>query len=168
MKTKYFSVDQGLAELKNPCDVASGAGTSIAGALEATVQILDEFNADMGMPDVKKVTVFLWTDGKETVKSQDEVRQQVAALRAHVLAPTVAVICLGTDADVPLLLEVADEPSERQVRHLATAGVLDLISQTPRRLFLNGHAQGALTAQQAEAIRQFVNVLSQTIGGTTK
>jgi len=162
-KVSYFTPEAAIGALRPPCEITNGGKTSIVAALAKAREVLDTVAQDSGLPEKKSATIFLLTDGRETIRTAQEVRDELGKLRPHALAPTIAVVSLGTDADDELLLDVASEPTERQVRHLELAGVLGLISQEPRKLFLKGHSGGDMTKQQAEVIRNFLNVLSQTI-----
>ncbi len=170
-KTKYFYIDSALSAIKNPFSVASGNGTSIIKAIDAVEQVLDLFQADIGLPSHKSVTIFLFTDGQEnnlinnlvddSVNQKERCRNRVNTLRAHATCPTIATISLGTDADEELLKDIASPPNPNQIRHLDMAGVLgELLDQ--QKLFLRGNAQGLLTEKSAMAIRRFVDTLSTT------
>ncbi len=160
----YFRTDAALKALKMPCEITGGGKTSIVAALAKAREVLDAVHADEGLPaDKKFATVFLLTDGQENMQTAQEVHEEIGKLRAHPISPVIAVVSFGIDADDALLLTVANEPTERQVQHLQVAGVLGLISQEPRKLFLKGHSGGTVTKDQAEAIRNFLNVLSDSI-----
>lgn len=162
-RTTYFTPGAALEVLKVPCEVTHGGKTSIVSALSEAQKVLDAVSRDDGLPANKFATIFLLTDGQETVQTAKEVREELGKLRTHSLSPTVAVVSFGLDADDALLVDIANEPTERQVRHLELQGVLGLISQEPRRLHLKGHSEGEVTKQQAEAIRNFLNILTETI-----
>jgi hypothetical protein len=138
--------------------------TSIAAALSKANEVLDAVTDDVGLPVNKSATVFLLTDGHENMRPVEEVYGELGRLRSHAaLAPTIATVSFGMDADDELLLDIANEPSERQMRHLELAGVAHEIQQEPRKLFLRGHSEGEMTITQANAVRNFLNVLSETI-----
>jgi Mg-chelatase subunit ChlD len=162
-KTTYFPVEDALEVLKPPSEVTQGGLTSIVAALSKAREVLDAVNEDVGLPTNKFATVFLLTDGHENMQSAQEVYEELGKLHSHGLSPTMATVSFGMDTDEQLLLDIANEPSERQVRHLELAGVLGEIYQEPRKLFLRGHSDGEVTEAQAKAIRNFLNVLSMTI-----
>jgi len=136
---KYFTIDEALQLLKNPVQVAGGRSTWIAGGLRKALEIVDEF------------------------AGKDAVRQVVSELKAHRLAPILATIAFGTEQemDKALLNEIASEASERQKRHLKIAGVASHLPD-PDKLYIDGHVGGEITRQKAEALRNFVYVLSAT------
>lgn len=160
----YFRPDAALKALKMPCEITGGGKTSIVAALAKAREVLDAAYVDEGLPaDKKFATVFLLTDGQENIQTAQEVHEEIGKLRSHPISPVIAVVSFGIDADDALLLEVANEPTERQVRHLEVAGLLGEISQEPRKLFLKGHSGGTVTKDQAVVIRTFLNVLSDSI-----
>jgi len=73
----YFPVrprNIALEVFKSTLEENTPAGmTAIADALYAAGRIVDEYIADKTIPNEKYVTVFLMTDGKETVKTEDDV-----------------------------------------------------------------------------------------------
>lgn len=160
---KYFTLDEALQLLKNPVQVAGGRSTWIAGGLRKALEIIEEFERDESLPERKKVTVFLFTDGAENVEGKDAVRRYANEIKAHRLAPILATVSFGTEqeTDKDLLKSIASEASDRQKRHLKIAGVISHLTD-PNRLFIDGHVGGEITKQKAEALRNFVYVLSAT------
>jgi hypothetical protein len=61
-----------------------------------------------------------------------------------------------------LLVQIASESSERQQRHLKLAKVANQLENI-NKLFIDGNVGGEITKQKAEALRNFVYVLSVTI-----
>jgi len=160
---KYFTIDEALQLLKNPLDVASGKSTSIAGALRKALELVEEFDRDDTLPTNKRITLFLFTDGAENVETKDAVKHVANQIKAHRLAPILATIAFGTEGemDKDLLMEIASESSERQKRHLRIAKVAEHLPNV-NKLFVDGHVGGEITKQKAEALRNFVYVLSAT------
>jgi len=89
---KYFLLSDALQLLKNPLDVTGGGSTAIADALATVKEILKEFSADEGLPDDKKATIFLFTDGEENVRAKDDVVNEAADLKSLSLSPTIATV----------------------------------------------------------------------------
>jgi len=160
---KYFTLNEALQLLKNPVQVAGGQSTWIAGGLRKALEIINEFDRDESLPIKKRVTVFLFTDGAENVEGKDAVRQVANEIKTHRLAPILATVSFGTEqeTDKVLLKEIASEASEKQKRHLQMAGVISHLPD-PNKLFIDGHVGGQITKQKAEALRNFVYVLSAT------
>jgi len=158
---KYFSIDEAIDLLANPVAKAGGQSTAIADALAWSNDIIAEFGKDEGMPAQKHVTIFLLTDGMENVRSRDDVIAEAKSITSNILAPTIATISFGMDADEDLLKEIASPPSERQLRHLDMAQVLCHLPDE-KKLFIQGHADGKISEEKAEALRSFVETLSET------
>lgn len=158
----YFHVTVAIDLLKNPLNVAGGGSTAIADALAEVNMIFDEFSKDEGLPDNKRATVFLFTDGQENVKSKDAVINEANNLTIYPLSPTIATISFGSDADEDLLIKIASNPNDRQIKHLELANILSELPD-PKKLFIIGHhADKSIAKRKIEAIRNFVETLSMT------
>ncbi len=158
---KYFPIDEALKLFSNPVAKAGGRNTAIADALETVGSVLDDFTKDEGIPSQRHATVFLLTDGQENMRGADDVREAARIVTSNVIAPTLATISFGVDADEILLKEIASRPSERQIRHLDMAQVLSHLPDVTK-LFIQGHADGKISEEKAEALRSFVETLSET------
>lgn len=163
MGTKYFSIENSLNQnhLQNPLDVTGGGATRLADTILEVRSILDEFDDDQGLPSQKRATVFLFTDGLETERGDDGVREEAQQLSAHILAPIIATISFGSDANEELLKEIASTPSERQKDHMDKAGLLIELPDH-NKLFIQGHSGNTITERKAKTIRNFVETLSKT------
>ncbi|MHA1470287.1 MAG: vWA domain-containing protein, partial [Candidatus Asgardarchaeia archaeon] len=149
----YFPIDIAISNLRNPLDVVGGGSTAIADALAKVNEIFDKFSEDEGIPEDKKATVFLFTDGQENIRGKDDVIQEAKKLLTYPLSPVIATISFGSDADESLLMEIASKPNDRQIRHLDISGVLSELPDT-NKLYLQGHASdGTITRRKIEAIR---------------
>jgi len=156
----------------NPAYIVGGGQTALADAIESIENVIIEFHNDEGIPEEHNATVFIFTDGHENVRSSssqqciDEVKLEIVKLSSCILPPAIATISLGNDADDELLIDIASEPQKRQLEHLDRAGVLNHIQKDPDgnyRCALKGHADDEITEELSEAIRNFVDVLSQTV-----
>jgi len=158
----YFPTDVALNCLKKATDVAGAVKTSIAGALEKAREVIDRYVADPGIPAKKDVTVFLFTDGQETVGTKPDVQKEARKLTTRTNPPvSLATISFGLDADENLLKEIASRPKDIQLKALELSGALSQLVDTTK-LYIQGHAEGDLTEKKAEAIRNFVETLSKT------
>jgi len=101
----------------------------------------------------------LITDGLET--EGGDVRKAANIFKAHPITPILATVGIGDDANEELLIDIASPCSERQRRHLEWKHVLKHLPNK-EKLYLRGHEKGILTEDKAEALRQFVYVLSTT------
>ncbi len=149
--------------------------TCIACALEKAEGILNEFKEAEGLPETKYATIFLFTDGKENVRTSDAVKSIARKLKAHEIGPLIATVALGTEEEVDptLLWEISSGIDDRQRRHLENADVLKYVkdsnsrvkdSEEDMRLFLWAREEhgSEITKEFAEAMRQFVIVLSKS------
>lgn len=159
----YFKLSEARELVKNPLEIAGGRSTSIAGALRKALEITDRFYKDETLPQNKRITIFLFTDGAETVENDDAIRNVISQIKAHPLSPIIATASFGTSEEVNknLLKEIASESSERQVRHLKLAKVEQHL-ESPNKLYIDGNVGGQITKEKAEALRNFVYVLSRT------
>lgn len=160
-ETQYFTVKECQGRLRNPLEVAGGGSTAIAGVLRKSKDIIDKFELDESMPTDKNVTLFLFTDGEETIESKQAVEEAASKIKACVSSPSIATISFGDKADEDLLKKIASGPNERQKRHLDMAGVLQHLSDS-NKLFLQGHVGGEITQRKAEVLKNFVVTLTET------
>jgi hypothetical protein len=158
---KYFNLQQALERFRDPIEVVGGQHTAIADALDVAFDLLDEFNSDEGVPNLKHATILLFTDGIENIRNSEAVKEESNRIIAHNLAPSLATISFGTDADETLLEIIATSPNERQLQHLRNANVLQHLPNR-KKLFLIGHEAGVISEEKVNAIRNFVETLSKT------
>ncbi|MFW9994643.1 MAG: vWA domain-containing protein [Candidatus Odinarchaeota archaeon] len=158
---KYFNLSEAVDKLASPVERAGGGKTALADALHGVNDIVQTFNSDEGIPAQKNVTVFLFTDGHENVRTPEDVRSEGKMLLTLDPTPIIATISVGMDADEKLLMEIASEPNDRQLRHLDLSGVLHHLPDQ-KKLFLQGHVEGTVSEEKAEALRNFVETLSET------
>jgi uncharacterized protein YegL len=158
---KYWTMDVAIDKLTSPVQRAGGGKTALADAINAVNDIVKTFNTDEGIPAQKNVTVFLFTDGNENVRKPEDVNSEAKQLLTIDPTPIIATISVGMDADEDLLMEIASEPNERQLRHLDLSGVIHHLPDQ-NKLFLQGHVDGTVSEEKAEALRMFVETLSET------
>jgi Mg-chelatase subunit ChlD len=159
--TKYFRVDEALQLLKKSTEVP-GNNTAIADALRKANEIIDEFKNDISIPQRRYVTVFLFTDGLENIKTKEDVEEEAMRLRNRTdISVSLATISFGSDADEDLLKKIASQLNYLQRRVLEMEGLLNELPD-PDRLFVQGHATGTITERKAKTIRNFVETLSLT------
>jgi Mg-chelatase subunit ChlD len=161
---KYFTLDEALGLIKNPLEVTKMGSTSIAGALRNAMEVMNDFIMDETLPRDKRATIFLFTDGAENIEDDNAVRQVANQIKEHTSSPILATISFGTSEEMnkELLVQIASESSERQQRHLKLAKVANQLENI-NKLFIDGNVGGEITKQKAEALRNFVYVLSVTI-----
>lgn len=159
----YFGVGTASEQIKNACDVAGGGNTAAHIALEKQFDVLDQFVNDEELPDEKKVTFIIFTDGM--FDDPSKALHLIGELQSRYpgLNPTIATIAVGPDADKRYLAEIASSANSRQITHLDRTGVLTYLPD-PRKLFLCAHeVDGTITNERIEAIRMFLNVLTGTV-----
>ncbi|MEQ9714976.1 MAG: vWA domain-containing protein [Candidatus Asgardarchaeum sp.] len=159
--SEYYPVNIALKILKEPFDIIPGGATAIGYALREAMKVLDHFMKDEGIPDVKSSTIFLFTDGRENLISHDNLIAIANQLKSHIIAPSLATISLGKDADKNTLIEIASNPNDRQLRHLDMANLIDFLERKDK-LFLEGHEGDKFTRKRVEILRNFVETLSTT------
>ena len=160
----YFTLEEALQRLENPVEfmdrINPRGGTAIADALaEVRTTVLSNFKAADDLPDKRYSTVFLFTDGKENVRRKEDVGVEAGKLKMG--GAKIATISFGSDADTELLESIASDLSEKQKMQLEFARVINHLPN-PEKMFIDGHAQGKITEEKAQAIRQFLDVLSRT------
>jgi Mg-chelatase subunit ChlD len=152
-------------EIENPVKVANYGKTAIAKALRKCREIYEDFLNDETLPNIKYCTVYLFTDGKDHVDGTSAVRDEASNLKRFLAdraqQPNLATIAFGDKADRKLLEEISSQLSKRQKRHLSNKRVLNYLPNKDR-MFIEGHSEGMITEETAEALKQFVWVLSQT------
>lgn len=156
-KNNYQALNEFAIE--NPVQIAGGGMTAIAATLENALEILEKFDKDQTLPPQKLSTVFLITDGQET--SGGDVRNAASRLKGNRIAPMLATVGIGDDVDEQLLLDIASEPTPRQLKHLDNHQLLDYIPDKSH-LYLRAHEKGRITKNTAEALRRYVQVLSES------
>ena len=160
----FLTLDEALKKLENPVEhmgrINSAGGTAIADALEHTRTVaIKSFKDADGLPESRYFTVFLFTDGEENIRSKEDVKGEAAKLKMD--GAKLATISFGSDADSELLSGIASELFEQQKTQLEYAKVISHLPN-PAKMYVEGHAGGALTEEKAQAIRQFLDVLSRT------
>jgi len=155
----YCTLDNFVID--NPVSKAGGGSTAISSALDKAATLLDDFQKDQTLPPTKLSTVFLITDGHETVKHNKDVENSAGKLKGHPIAPILASVGVGKDVDEALLSGISSEPTPRQLRHLEYSKLVQFMPKKDK-LYLRAHEQGRITKQTAEALRNFVYVLSKT------
>ncbi|MEN3014598.1 MAG: vWA domain-containing protein [bacterium] len=158
----YYPLEDAINELTDPVIKMAGGSTSIANALAETSKIVYEFNNDIGLPDQKNITLFLFTDGRENIRTPRDVINE--ALKVKSMGVTICTISLGNDCDEKLLMDISSVASLRQVKRLDLANMLDFLKKEGGnyKLFLRGHVNGEINRNISEVIRSFVSILSET------
>lgn len=135
--------------------------TFILPVLNNTLNLLNDFYHDEALPSEKRATIFLFTDG-HFHDLDNQAQDLINQLHAHPTSPTIATIAFGADAKISDLMEIASETNDRQKKHLEIAHVLNHLPD-PGKLFLVGHEGDQITKDKIEAIRNFLNTLTQTV-----
>ena len=148
--------------------------TAMADALEEAGRIVEEYIADTSLPSEKYVSIFLFTDGKETKRSPEDVAavaerltQGEIAVKLKELNPrnriSLATIAMGLDADRETLREIASYLREAQRKVLEERGLLDLVDPPyHEKMFIDAPKDDTITREWEEAVRRFVERLSET------
>lgn len=136
--------------------------TAIADALLATEEMITQFLDEKALPKIKKVTIFLFTDGCETIKqNKDVIEAQKKLDNNYGDMLQIATISFGTDADEDLLKTIASKPRPEQIRALNNSGLIKLLPDK-NTLFVEGHIDDKISDDKIEAIREFVFTISET------
>lgn len=169
-KKKYGLLDD--IKIKDAVAQAGGNSTAIARTLESAREIIEDYLSDKSLPKNKGISLFLFSDGQENVQKKKDVEKVASQLKSKydVSIPDtkkkgsvlkIATVSFGKDADKNLLMSIASKPTDRQLSHLNSAGVLQHLPNKDK-LFIEGHVKGKITKQKVEAIRNFVTTLSET------
>lgn len=147
--------------------------TAMADALEAAEKVIKEYIADQSIPREKYVTVFLFTDGKETKRSPDDVARVAERLNTETLEElrrlnprnrlSIATIAMGLDADRETLRDIASYLREAQRKVLEERGLIDIVDPPyHEKMFIEAPKDDRITKEWEEAVRRFVERLSET------
>ncbi len=126
-------------------------------------KIIEEFNQDPGLLDEKYIAVFLFTDGRENIRTTKEVIDESLKLKS--MGATLCTISSGNDADEDLLFKIASVANLKQIRRLDIANLLDFLPKEKEnyKLFLKGHVAGNINKNISEIIRSFMTILIETM-----
>jgi len=147
--------------------------TAMADALEAAEQIIREYIRDESLPNEKYVTIFLFTDGKETKRSPEDVARVAERLNTEVLQElrqvnprnrlSIATIAMGLDADRETLRDIASYLRESQRKVLEERGLIDIVDPPyHEKMFIDAPKDDKISKEWEEAVRRFVERLSET------
>ncbi len=147
--------------------------TAMADALEAAASIVEEYAADNSLPPEKYVSVFLFTDGKETKRSPEDVAEVAEKLTVGLgeklkqINPrnriSLATIAMGLDADRETLRDIASYLREAQRKVLEERGLIELVDPPyHEKMFIDAPKDDRITKEWEEAVRRFVERLSET------
>jgi len=159
---EYFPIAEGEEIFKDPVTFFNPRSqTAIADALNEAHKILIRFNSDIGMPTNKHSTIFIFTDGKENIKTEDDIKRIVGTMKATPPEPAFATVSFGIDANVELLKSISSQANETQIRHMKMNRVASHL-ENPNILYVKGHVDDKITNEISEVIRNFVEILSKT------
>jgi hypothetical protein len=127
-------------------------------------------------PDVFRLeygTIFLFTDGKETKRSVDDVVAAAEKITMDLAERMkrlhernrigLATIALGQDADRETMRDIASFLREAQRRVLEERGLIDLVDPPyHEKMFIDAPADDRISREWEEAVRRFVERLSET------
>ena len=147
--------------------------TAMADALEAAEKIIMDYIADQSLPSEKYVTIFLFTDGKETKRSPDDVARVAERLNTEVLQRlrqanprnrlSIATIAMGLDADRETLRDIASYLRESQRKVLEERGLIEIVDPPyHEKMFIDAPKDDKISKEWEEAVRRFVERLSET------
>ena len=147
--------------------------TAMADALEEARRIIEEYMGDTRLPSEKYASVFLFTDGKETRRSVEDVARTAqliyndTAKRLAELNPrnrvSIATIAMGLDADRETLRDIASFLRESQRKVLEERGLIEYVDPPyHEKMFIDSPRDDRITREWEEAVRRFVERLSET------
>jgi len=147
--------------------------TAMADAIEQAMGIVERYISDTSLPSEKYVTVFLFTDGKETKKTPEDVAIAAEKLTGEMLTKLqelnrrnrigLATIALGLDADRETLRDIASFLREAQRKVLEERGLIDIVDPPyHEKMFIDAPRDDRITKEWEEAVRRFVERLSET------
>ncbi len=147
--------------------------TAMADALEEAARIVEEYIEDTSLPSEKYVSIFLFTDGKETKRTPDDVAAAAQRLTGELAQKlreinprnriSLATIAMGLDADRETLREIASYLREAQKKVLEERGLLELVDPPyHEKMFIDAPKDDTITREWEEAVRRFVERLSET------
>jgi hypothetical protein len=173
----YFPVVEGnpaLRVFRSSLEANKPYGmTAMADALEAARGVVEEYIADNSIPSEKYVTIFLFTDGKETKRTPEDVVEEADKINTELkeklseLNPRnrigLATIALGLDADRETLRTIASFLRDAQRKVLEERGLIDIVDPPyHEKMFIDAPADDRITREWEEAVRRFVERLSET------
>ncbi len=174
---KYFEVVEGnpaLRAFRESLEKNRPYGmTAMADALQAAGKVIEEYIEDSELPSEKYVTVFLFTDGKETKRTPEDVVEEADRInnelreRLQALNPRnrigLATIALGLDADRETLRAIASFLRDAQRKVLEERGLLSIVDPPyHEKMFIDAPQNDRITKEWEEAVRRFVERLSET------
>ncbi len=147
--------------------------TAMADALEAAGRVVEEYIADRHIPSEKYVTIFLFTDGKETKRSPEDVARVAQKLTTEIQEKlknlnarnrlSIATIAMGLDADRETLRDIASFLRDSQRKVLEERGLIDIVDPPyHEKMFIDAPKDDKITKEWEEAVRRFVERLSET------
>jgi hypothetical protein len=147
--------------------------TAMADALEETARIIERYISDNTIPPEKYVTIFLFTDGKETKRTPEDVIEAANKITVDLQNKLkqlnqrnrigLATIALGVDADRETLRAIASFLRDAQRKVLEERGLLPLVDPPyHEKMFIDAPANDRITREWEEAVRRFVERLSET------
>lgn len=147
--------------------------TAMADALEAAASVVERYVNQLTLPPEKYGTIFLFTDGKETKRSVDDVVAAAEKITMDLAERMrrlhernrigLATIALGQDADRETLRDIASFLREAQRRVLEERGLIDLVDPPyHEKMFIDAPADDKISREWEEAVRRFVERLSET------
>ena len=147
--------------------------TAIADALDAAASVVEKYINHVTLPPEKYGTVFLFSDGRETKRSVDDVvtaAEKITMDLAEKLRSLnernrigLATIALGKDADRETLRDIATYLREAQRKVLEERGLLALVDPPyHEKMFIDSPSENRITREWEEAVRRFVERLSET------
>ncbi|BES81141.1 VWA domain-containing protein [Pyrodictium abyssi] len=147
--------------------------TAMADALEAAASVVERYVNQLTLPPEKYGTIFLFTDGKETKRSVDDVVAAAEKITMDLAERMrrlhernrigLATIALGQDADRETLRDIASFLREAQRRVLEERGLIDLVDPPyHEKMFIDAPADDRISREWEEAVRRFVERLSET------
>ncbi len=147
--------------------------TAMADALQAASSVIEEYIKDEELPSEKYVTVFLFTDGKETKRTPEDVVEEADRINNELreaiqaLNPRnrigLATIALGLDADRETLRAIASFLRDAQRKVLEERGLLSIVDPPyHEKMFIDAPQNDRITKEWEEAVRRFVERLSET------
>lgn len=147
--------------------------TAMADALEAATKVVERYIEDNDIPEEKYVTIYLFTDGKETKRTIEDVINAADKIHGELAEKLkalnennrigLAAIALGKDADHETLRAIASFLREAQRKVLAERDLLEIVDPPyHEKMFITAPKDDRMTKKWEEAVRRFVERLSET------
>jgi len=171
----YFSVENAIEILRPSTeDFSDTEITDIKKAIERASEILNEFYEDDDLAPEKHCTLILFSDGKHfehEINEENRIEElinldlAVKRFKSVSIAPRVACVSLGTDAEINTLIGISTEPDGDQLRSLDKNRLLEYLKKDNKdiyKLCIVGHNDDNIGMKEVDVIRRFLIIGTKT------